>query len=166
MPDQVRPPVRPIAERDLPAAVAMVHELAGYERAAERCRLTVEQLRVALFGAHPALFGHVAEAAGELVGLAVWFLNFSTWDGVHGIYLEDLYVRSEHRGGGHGRALLTELAAECIRRGYSRLQWSVLDWNTPSIDFYRRLGAEPVDGWTVFRVDGPALTRLARQLTG
>jgi GNAT superfamily N-acetyltransferase len=142
----------------------MVHELAEYERAAHECHLTVEQLRAALFGATPALFGHVAEADGGLVGLALWFLNFSTWDGAHGIYLEDLYVRPAHRGGGHGRALLAELAAECLRRGYSRLQWSVLDWNTPSIEFYRRLGAEPVDGWTVYRVGGPALARMAGRL--
>ncbi len=157
--------IRPVAEQDLPAAVALVHELADYERAPEQCHLTVEQLRAALFGARPALFGHVAEADGELVGLALWLLNFSTWDGVHGIYLEDLYVRPQHRGAGHGRALLAELAAECVHRGYSRLQWSVLDWNTPSIDFYRRLGAEPVEGWTVFRVSGPELARLAEPIT-
>ncbi|MBO0875804.1 MAG: GNAT family N-acetyltransferase [Pseudonocardia sp.] len=140
----------------------MVHELAEYERAPEQCHLTVDQLRAALFGTTPALFGHVAELpGGELVGMALWFLNYSTWDGVHGIYLEDLYVRQEHRGGGHGRALLAALAAECARRGYTRLQWSVLDWNEPSIQFYRRLGAEHTPEWLGYRLDGPALERLA-----
>lgn len=152
--------VRRVAESDLDAVVAMVHELAAYERAPEQCQLTVRQLRAALFGERPALFAHVAEAGGEVVGFAVWFLNFSTWDGVHGLYLEDLYVRPQHRGCGLGRALLAELAAECVRHGYSRLQWSVLNWNTPSIDFYRSLGAVPMDEWTVFRLTGDALSAL------
>jgi GNAT superfamily N-acetyltransferase len=153
--------IRPAAERDVVAVVAMVHELAAYERAADECQLRADQLHAALFGPAPALFCHVAEADTAVVGMALWFLNFSTWDGVYGIYLEDLYVRPEHRGAGHGRALLAELAAECVRRGYSRLQWSVLDWNTPSIDFYRSLGAEPMDEWTLFRIAGEPLRRLA-----
>lgn len=93
--------------------------------------------------------------------MALWFLSFSTWDGVHGIYLEHLFVQPEHRGLGLGRELLAALAAECLHRGYSRLQWSVLDWNEPAIAFYRRLGAIPMDEWSVFRVDGPALAALA-----
>lgn len=153
--------VRRVAESDLDAVVAMVHELAAYERAPEQCQLTVQQLRAALFGERPALFGHVAEAGGEVVGFALWFLNFSTWDGVHGLYLEDLYVRRQHRGCGLGRALLAELAGECVRHGYSRLQWWVLNWNIPSIDFYRSLGAVPMDEWTVFRLTGEALSALA-----
>ncbi len=153
--------VRRVAESDLDAVVAMVHELAAYERAPQQCQLTVQQLQAALFGERPALFGHVAEAGGEVVGFALWFLNFSTWDGVHGLYLEDLYVRPQHRGGGLGRALLAELAAECVRHGYSRLQWWVLNWNTPSIDFYRSLGAVPMDEWRVFRLTGDALSALA-----
>jgi GNAT superfamily N-acetyltransferase len=153
--------IRPVEERDVEAVVAMVHELAAYERASDECHLGAEQLREALFGPHPALFGHVAAEGDTVVGVALWFLNFSTWDGVHGIYLEDLYVRPEYRGSGHGRALLAELAAECVRRGYSRLQWWVLNWNTPSIDFYRGLGAEAMDEWTVFRVAGEPLRRLA-----
>ncbi len=153
--------VRRVAESDLDAVVAMVHELAAYERAPEQCQLTEQQLRAALFGERPALFGHVAEAGGEVVGFALWFLNFSTWDGVHGVHLEDLYVRPQHRGCGLGRALLAELAAECVRHGYSRLQWWVLNWNTPSIDFYRSLGAVPMDEWTVFRLTGDALSALA-----
>ncbi len=153
--------VRRVQESDIAAVVALVHELAGYEKASQQCRLTAAQLRVALFGAQPALFGHVAEHGGEVTGAALWFLNFSTWDGAHGIYLEDLFVRPEHRGKGLGRELLAALAAECLHCGYSRLQWSVLDWNEPAIGFYRRLGAAPMDEWTVFRVDGPALTALA-----
>ncbi len=153
--------IRRAAESDLGAVVAMVHELAAYEQAPEQCQLTVQQLRAALFGERPALFGHVAENGGELVGFALWFLNFSTWNGVHGLHLEDLYVRPQHRGGGFGRALLAELAAECVRHGYSRLQWWVVNWNTPAIDFYRSLGAVPMDEWTVFRLTGDALSALA-----
>lgn len=153
--------VRSAVDADVGTITAMVHELAEYERAPEQCRLTPHQLRAALFGPSPALFGHVAEERGEIVGMALWFLNFSTWDGVHGIYLEDLYVRPAHRGAGHGRALLAELAAECTRRGFTRLQWWVLDWNEPSIAFYRSIGAAPMDEWTVFRLTGDALTRLA-----
>lgn len=141
--------------------VALVHELAGYERASPYCRLTAAQLRAALFGPRPALFGHVADRGDEIAGCALWFLNFSTWDGVHGIYLEDLFVRPEHRGAGLGRELLATLAAECLRCGYSRLQWSVLDWNEPAIGFYRHLGATPIVEWTTFRLDGPALGVLA-----
>ncbi|MCW2537684.1 MAG: ats, partial [Modestobacter sp.] len=92
---------------------------------------------------------------------AVWFLNFSTWRGTHGIYLEDLYVRPEHRGSGFGRELLRTLAEVCVARGYSRLEWSVLDWNAPSIEFYRAAGAEPMDEWTVFRLTDDALPRFA-----
>jgi GNAT superfamily N-acetyltransferase len=117
--------------------------------------------RTALFGEEPALFGHVAEVGGEVVAFALWFRNFSTWDGVHGIYLEDLFVRTEHRGCGLGRALLAELAAERVRRGYSRLQWWALDWNEPAIGFYRSIGAEPMDEWTVYRITGRTLTALS-----
>jgi GNAT superfamily N-acetyltransferase len=159
--------VRPIAERDVEAVVGLVHELAAYERAPEQCHLTAAQLRAALFGAAPALFGHVAEdGTGTVVGCALWFLNFSTWRGVHGIYLEDLYVQPAHRGAGLGRALLAALAAVCVERGYGRLEWSVLDWNTPSIDFYRALGAVAMDDWTVFRLDGQGLTAFAARGRG
>ncbi|MGB6223759.1 MAG: GNAT family N-acetyltransferase [Pseudonocardiaceae bacterium] len=153
--------VRRVAESDVNAVVALVHELAAYEQASEQCRLTPVQLCTALFGEEPALFGHVAEVGGEVVAFALWFRNFSTWDGVHGIYLEDLFVRTEHRGWGLGRALLAELAAECMRRGYSRLQWWALDWNEPAIGFYRSIGAEPMDEWTVYRITGRTLTALA-----
>nr|WP_211176922.1 GNAT family N-acetyltransferase [Pseudonocardia acidicola] len=153
-------------EDDLPEVVAMVHELADYEREPESCLLTPAQLRTALFGPAPALFGHVAEVAGSdgsrrVVGCALWFLNFSTWKGVHGIYLEDLYVRPEYRGHGLGRALLATLAGICTERGYARLEWSVLDWNTPSIGFYRSIGAVGMDEWTTFRLTGTPLADLA-----
>jgi GNAT superfamily N-acetyltransferase len=153
--------VRRAEPGDVDAIVAMVHELAGYERAASECLLTAEQLRTALFGPAPALFGHVAEHDGDAVGFALWFLNFSTWRGTHGIYLEDLYVRPRHRGRGAGRALLAELAAECVRRGYARLEWWVLDWNEPAIGVYRAVGAVPMDEWTVYRLTDGALTDLA-----
>jgi GNAT superfamily N-acetyltransferase len=160
--------IRAVEERDVDAVVGLVHELAEYERAAEHCLLTGDQLRAALFGPAPALFGHVAEVAeGEgqraVVGCALWFLNFSTWRGVHGLYLEDLYVQPAHRGGGIGRALLARLAAVCVERGLARLEWAVLDWNTPSVGFYRTLGAVPMDEWTVFRLDGAALEKLGRE---
>jgi GNAT superfamily N-acetyltransferase len=159
--------IREVEERDVEAVVALVHELAAYERAPEHCHLTAAQLHAARFGPAPALFGHVAEVADgdgrrTVVGCALWFLNFSTWRGVHGLYLEDLYVQPAHRGAGLGRALLARLAAVCGERGLGRLEWSVLDWNAPSIGFYRALGAVAMDEWTVFRLDGDALAALGR----
>ncbi len=159
MPD---PRIRPIEADDVPTVVDLVYELAEYERLRELCHLDSEQLQNALFGPTPALFGLVAEdPEHKVVGYALYFLNFSTWEGVHGIYLEDLYVRPDQRGSGLGRALLTGLATIADERGYARVEWSVLDWNAPSIAFYRSLGAEPMDGWTVFRLTGPALRRAA-----
>jgi GNAT superfamily N-acetyltransferase len=157
MPD---PRVRRIRESDVDAVVGLVHDLATYERAPQDCHLDAAQLRRALFGPAPALFGNVAEVDDQVVGCALWFLNFSTWRGTHGIYLEDLYVRPDQRGAGLGKALLTALAEECVRAGYARLEWSVLDWNAPSIAFYTSLGAQPMDEWTVFRLTDEALTAL------
>jgi GNAT superfamily N-acetyltransferase len=162
MPD---PRIRPIAPADVPAVTQLVYDLAEYERLREECHLTEEQLHAALFGSRPALFGLVAtQQAGEhgIVGYALYFLNFSTWEGVHGIYLEDLYVRPDQRGSGVGKALLVALAEIADEGGFARVEWSVLDWNTPSIEFYRALGAVAMDGWTVFRLTGPALQRTAR----
>ncbi len=153
--------IRVVEQRDVPAVVEMVHELAEYEREPESCHLTAEQLTEALFTDHPALFGLVAEQDGEPVGVALWFLNFSTWQGVHGIYLEDLYVRPEARRGGHGRALLAELARIALERGYERVDWAVLDWNTPSQEFYRSLGAFPTEEWTGWRLTGDELAAFA-----
>ena len=153
--------VRRIAPGDVPAVVGLVRELAEYEKALDEVRLTEDQLHDHLFGPDPALFGHVAEVEGRVVGMALWFLNFSTWRGTHGVHLEDLYVQPANRGSGLGRELLRTLAELCVQRGYSRLEWSVLDWNTPSIDFYRAAGAVPMDGWTVFRLTDDALTGFA-----
>ncbi len=153
--------IRRVEPGDVAAVVGLVHELAAYERAADECHLSEAQLSTALFGDHVALYGHVAELDGAVVGCALWFLNFSTWRGVHGIYLEDLFVQPEHRGHGLGRALLAALADECARQGYARLEWWVLNWNSPSIGFYRSLGAVAQDEWTVFRLSNDALAALA-----
>ena len=152
--------IRRVEPRDVDAVVGLVHELALYEKAPEQCHLTAEQLHTALFGESPALFGHVAEVDGRVVGIALWFLNFSTWDGVHGIYLEDLYVTPDQRGNGLGKQLLEALAQECVAKGYTRLQWWVLNWNEPSIGFYKSLGAIPMDEWTTMRVADEALAEL------
>ena len=149
--------IRRVAESDVPAVVRLVHALAEYEKAAEECHLTEPDLHRALFGADPALFGHVAEVDGEVAGFTLWFLNFSTWEGRHGIYLEDLFVLPERRGSGLGKALLRTLAQECVARGYARLEWWVLDWNTPAIEFYESVGARGMDEWTVHRLTGDAL---------
>ena len=153
--------VRPIRPGDVPAVVALVRELADYEKALHEVQLTEDQLTERLFGGSPALFGHVAVADDEVVGMALWFLNFSLWRGTHGIYLEDLYVQPQHRGTGLGKELLRTLAEVCVERGYARLEWSVLDWNTPSIEFYRAAGAVPMDEWTVFRLTDDALATFA-----
>jgi len=154
------PRIRPATPDDVPAMVRLVHDLAAYERAPEQCVLTEQMLHERLFGPAPALFAHVAEQGGTVVGTAIWFLNFSTWDGVHGIHLEDLYVDPAHRGSGLGRALLARLAEVCVERGYSRLQWQVLDWNTPSIEFYRSLGGVDLAEWRTYRLAGEPLQAL------
>lgn len=120
-----------------------------------------DQLQEALFGAQVSLYGHVAEVDGDVIGFALWFRNFSTWRGRHGIYLEDLFVVPDHRGSGIGKALLAALAQECLTQGYPRLEWWVLNWNEPSIAFYRSLGAVAMDDWTVFRLTDQALSDLA-----
>ncbi|GAA1156742.1 GNAT superfamily N-acetyltransferase [Kitasatospora gansuensis] len=157
--------IRTAVATDVPLILDLIRELADYEKAPQEAVATQEQLTEALFGANPAIFGLIAEddESGEAVGFALWFRNFSTWRGTHGVYLEDLYVRPSARGGGHGKALLTELARICVRNGYSRMEWSVLDWNEPSIGFYRSLGAVPMDGWSVFRLTDTALTALGAE---
>jgi GNAT superfamily N-acetyltransferase len=155
--------VRPARVGDVAELVAMISALAEYERAADEVEVTVAQLSGALFGPAPVIFAHVAEHAGAVVGMAIWFVNFSTWTGHHGIYLEDLFVRPPARDLGAGRALLGALAAIAVERGYTRVEWSVLDWNDPAIGFYRHLGARPQEDWTVFRLAGPELDRLAAE---
>lgn len=123
--------------------------------------MTDDQLHRALFGTQVSLYGHVAEVDRHVIGFALWFRNFSTWRGRHGIYLEDLFVAPEHRGSGIGKSLLAALARECLANGYQRLDWSVLNWNEPSIAFYRCLGAVAMDDWTVFRLTDQALSELA-----
>ena len=154
--------IRRATEADVPTMVRLVHDLAEYEKAAEKCTLTEEQLRTALFGSSSAVFGHVAEVDGAVVGVAIWVLNFSTWEGVHGIYLEDVYVVPGARGTGLGKGLLTALAREAAANGYRRVEWSVLNWNTPSILFYDSLGARPQTEWMTYRLTGPALAALAK----
>jgi GNAT superfamily N-acetyltransferase len=139
-----------------------VRELAHYERALEEVRIEEADVVAALFRDHPAVFCDVVEAEGEVVALALWYLTFSTWVGRHGIYLEDLYVQPDHRRHGYATALLAGLARRCVERGYGRLEWAVLDWNTPALEFYRSLGAQPLDEWTVHRLSGDALVGLAR----
>jgi len=153
--------IRPAAPADGPRILELIIELAHYERAADQVSATADGLQAALFGAEPAVFAHVADEDGQVVGFALWFRNFSTWLGRSGIYLEDLYVTPAMRGRGIGKALLAELAAICVERGYGRLEWWVLDWNTPAIGFYRSIGAQPMSEWTVQRLTGQALERLA-----
>jgi GNAT superfamily N-acetyltransferase len=151
--------IRSAVPADVPTIVALIRDLADYEREPESARATEEQLHEALFGDQPKVFALMADddATGKSVGFALYFLNFSTWLGTHGIYLEDLFVRPEARGGGHGKALLKELARIAVERGYGRVEWSVLDWNEPSIGFYKSLGAVPMDEWTQMRLTGDAL---------
>jgi GNAT superfamily N-acetyltransferase len=142
--------------------LSLVRELAEYEKLLHEVAATEADIGAALFGSNPRLFCEIAESEGEPVGFAIWFINFSTFSGRSGVYLEDLFVRPAHRGKGIGKALLAHLAKQCVANGWARLQWSVLDWNTPSIEFYKSLGAVLKDEWTVCQVGGPALTALAQ----
>ena len=153
--------IRVAVKADAPKILQLIQDLALYEKAPNEAIATLEQIEQTLFSDLPSAFAHVAEVDGEVVGISIWFLNYSTWLGKPGIYLEDLYVDPEHRGKGLGLALLKELATICVERGYERLQWWVLDWNQPSIEFYTSLGAEAMDEWTVYRVSGEALKKLA-----
>lgn len=160
--------IRQVTPEDVDTLHELIVELAEYEREPDAVVGTADDLRRALFegtstpSGAPALFGHVAEVDGVIVGMALWFLNYSTWRGQHGIYIEDLYVRPAFRGLGLGRALLSALAEICVDRGYPRLDWMVLDWNAPALDFYRGVEAFPMDDWTVYRLTGDPLSALAR----
>ena len=140
---------------------AMGHELAAFEHAAAECTVTAAQLREALFGAAPSVYAHVAEVDGQAAACALWFRNFSTWDGVAGIYLEDLFVRPDFRRHGLAKALLAALARECTSSGYTRLSWAVLDWNVNAIALYDSVGGRPQSEWITYRVSGPELSALA-----
>jgi GNAT superfamily N-acetyltransferase len=172
--------IRPATPADVPEILALIRELAEYERSAHEVETTVEQLTALLFGGvadgvaattpggAPAAYAHVvehpdADRGTTLGAFALWFLNTSTWTGTHGVYLEDLYVRPQLRGAGYGKRLLQTLAQVCLEHGYRRLEWWVLDWNEPALGFYRSIGAEPMDEWTVHRVTGEALESLAGQ---
>ena len=154
--------IRRVRPDEAGLVLSLVRELADYEKLLHEVEATEAMIGAALFGDSPRLFCDIAEWNGEVAGFAVWFINFSTFSGRSGIYLEDLFVRPALRGNGIGKALLSRLAKECVANGWSRLQWSVLDWNTPSIEFYTSLGAQLMDEWTVCRVGGAALTALAQ----
>ncbi len=141
----------------------LIYELSVYEKAPEQMLATVEQINTSLFNEHPVAFCHIAEVDGKIVGIALWFLNYSTWLGKPGIYLEDLFVQPEFRGHGIGKSFMKTLAQICVERGYERFQWWVLDWNKPSIDFYKSLGAVAMYDWTVFRLSGDALKKFASE---
>lgn len=153
--------IRPATPADIPAIHRLIVELAIYEKEPDAVKATHADLHAALFGERPVAECVLAEQAGEAVGLALFFTNFSTWTGKPGLYLEDLFVMPAARGAGLGKALLVHLAGIAVARGYGRFEWSVLDWNAPAIGFYKALGARPMDEWTVMRVDGDALTALA-----
>lgn len=154
--------IRPATPEDVIAIHDMICELAEYEREPDAVTATTADLGAALFAEPPLCHALVADIDGDIVGFALWFVTYSTWQGRHGIYLEDLYVRPAFRGAGHGKQLLVALAALAQQRGYGRFEWSVLDWNDLAIDFYRRMGAEPVTGWTKYRLSGNALTQAAK----
>ena len=155
--------IRDATADDVDEIVRLVRELALYEKEPDSVTATPHHFHEALFPveASPAAYGMVAVRQGRVVGMAVWFTTFSTWTGRPGIWLEDLFVEPEQRGLGIGKALLARLAATCLERGYPRLEWAVLDWNEPSIEFYRSQGARAQDEWTTYRVTGAELQRLA-----
>ena len=154
--------IRPAQPDDTPIICGLIRELAEYEKLTHQVVLEEQRVHEHLFGSQPCVEAVLAEDDGQIVGFALFFSNYSTFLGRPGIYLEDLYVKPEHRGGGHGRALLGEVARCAVERDCGRLEWAVLNWNQPSIEFYNRLGGEPLDGWTTYRVTGEALANLAR----
>lgn len=153
--------IRPATPADVPTIAKLIRDLAEYERLLDRVSLKESDLRDHLFGERPYAEVLLAEDGGAVVGFALFFPNYSTFRGKPGIYLEDLFVEPAHRGKGHGKALLVALAKLAVERGWCRVEWSVLNWNTPSIDFYKALGAKPMDEWSVYRVMDEALAKLA-----
>ena len=153
--------IRPARVEDVPIILQLIRDLATYERAPNDVTATEEQLAEVLFGARPSAEVLLAFEQDTAVGFAVFFHNFSTWLGRPGLYLEDLFVKPEMRGKGYGRALLVYLAKIARERGCGRMEWAVLDWNDPAIQFYRKLGAKPMDDWTVFRLTSDGIAQLA-----
>lgn len=141
--------------------LACIIALAVYEKEPDAVDNTVEALTATLFGPDPRAFAHVVERDGQIVGIAVWFATYSTWTGKHGLWLEDLFVLDSERGRGYGKALMSALAGVCVERGYSRFEWTVLDWNEPALGFYRSLGVTAMSEWTTQRLTGDALAALA-----
>jgi len=153
--------LRPAVPTDSPKILALIQALADYEKEPDAVLATEAHLQATLFADSPKVHGVMAELEGVVVGFAVYFYNYSTWLGQHGLYLEDLFVEPDCRGEGVGLALLRHLAAKAVSEGCGRFEWMVLDWNTPAIDFYRAAGAVPMDEWTVYRLSGQALSRFA-----
>ena len=154
--------IRPAERKEVGAVLQLIHDLAHYEKAPNEVEATEKELLSTIFSEDPKVFCDVVEVGGDIAGMAIWFLNYSTWQGKHGIYLEDLFIKPEYRGRGYGKALLQHLARICDEQGYGRFQWWVLDWNSPAIEFYRSLGAVAMDEWTVYRVSGQALKELGQ----
>lgn len=152
--------IRPARQEEVGVVLQLIHDLAVYEKAPNEVEATEKELIETIFSIDPKVFCDLVEVDGEIAGMAIWFLNYSTWQGKHGIYLEDLFIKPEYRGRGYGKALLKHLAKICDDKGYGRFQWWVLDWNSPAIEFYRSLGAVAMDEWTVYRVSGQALKEL------
>lgn len=153
--------IRPAKLEDASLVCTFIRELAEYERLLHECDASPKAVAASLFGPSPRAFCDIADADGEPAGFALWFYSYSTFRAKRGIYLEDLYVRPQFRGQGIGRALLVRLAKRAVEEDCGRFEWSVLDWNAPSIAFYEALGAKPVSGWTRYRLDGEALARLS-----
>ena len=152
--------IRPAKSEEVGEVLQLIQELATYEKAPEQVEASKEDLLNTIFVKDPRVFCDLVEVDGKVAGMAIWFLNYSTWQAKHGIYLEDLFIKPEYRGRGYGKALLKHLAKICDEKGYGRLQWWVLDWNSPAIEFYKSFGAEAMDEWTVYRTSGQALKDL------
>ena len=152
--------IRPAKREEVGEVLQLIQDLATYEKAPDQVEASSDDLLNTIFAKEPKVFCDLVEVDGQIAGMAIWFLNYSTWQAKHGIYLEDLYIKPEFRARGYGKALLKHLAQICDKQGYGRLQWWVLDWNSPAIEFYRSLGAKAMDEWTVYRTSGQALKDL------
>ena len=152
--------IRPAKREEVGEVLQLIQDLATYEKSPDQVEASEDDLLNTIFAKEPRVFCDLVEVDGQIAGMAIWFLNYSTWQAKHGIYLEDLYIKPEFRARGYGKALLKHLAQICDKEGYGRLQWWVLDWNSPAIEFYKSFGAEAMDEWTVYRTSGQALKNL------